>query len=58
MAGIALKLLATKDILLCLFCIAAATVKWWGVDGAEMLFDGIMSPNNHILLHCIVLRCC
>lgn len=55
MARIALKLLITKDILLCLFCIAAATVKWWGPDGAEMLFDGIMSPNNHIALHCVML---
>lgn len=55
MAKIALKLLTTKDVLLCLFCIAAATVKWWGIDGAEMLFDGIMSSNNHISLHCIML---
>ena len=52
MTGIALKLFAAKDILLSLFCIAAATVKLWGFDGAEMAFDGVMSPRNHVLLHC------
>lgn len=55
MVGIALKLFVTKDILLSLICIVAATVKWWGPDGAEMLFDGVMSPNNHLVFHCAML---
>lgn len=55
MVGIALKLFAIKDLLLSLICITAATVRWWGPDGAEMLFDGVMSPNNHIIFHCTML---